>query len=136
MSRKFILVVAWASLAFIVFATLSPIGLRPHLASVSLERFGAFALAGVLFGLAYPSRFWLVLAMVLGAAVGLELLQFMTPDRHGEVRDAMVKVAGGAFGVGLSLVFNRLIGAVAPQGDDLGVVGQLTAARARVGLHK
>ncbi|UZE50083.1 VanZ family protein [Rhodopseudomonas sp. P2A-2r] len=119
MSRKIIMAIAWASLAFIVFATLSPIGLRPHLAGVSMERFGAFAVAGLLFGLAYPGRFWLVLAIVLGAAVGLETLQFLTPDRHGELRDAMVKAVGGAFGVGLSLLLNRLSATVAaPQGTN------------------
>jgi apolipoprotein N-acyltransferase len=119
MSRKIIIAVAWASLAFIVFATLSPIGLRPHLASVSLERFGAFALAGLLFGLAYPNRFWLVLTIVLGAAFVLESMQFLTPDRHGEVRDAMVKFVGGTFGVSLSLLFNRWSVAVAPQRADV-----------------
>ena len=119
MSRKFIIPVACTSLAFIVFATLSPIGLRPHLASVSLERFGAFALAGLLFGLAYPNRFWLVLTIVLGAAFALESMQFLTPDRHGAVRDAMIKFAGGTFGVGLSLLLNRWSVAVAPQRADV-----------------
>ena len=118
MSRKIFMAVAWASLAFIVFATLSPIGLRPHLAGVGIERFGSFALAGLLFGLAYPSRFWMVLSIVLGAAVALEVLQMLTPDRHGDARDAVVKFAGGSVGVGLALLLNRLAAAFAPQGAD------------------
>jgi hypothetical protein len=113
MSRKIIKAIAWASLAFIIFATLSPIGLRPHFGGVSFERFFAFAITGLLLGLAYPARFWLVLALVLGAALGLEALQHLTPDRHGEVPDAVVKFVGGAVGVGLSLVLNRLLPAEA-----------------------
>ena len=117
MSRKIIKIIAWASLAFIVFATLSPIGLRPHLAGPNVERFGAFALAGLLFGLAYPKRLWLVLAFILGSAVGLEVLQHLTPDRHGEVRDAIIKCVGGTFGVGCSLILNWLIVLFGRMGD-------------------
>jgi VanZ like family len=108
MSRRIIKVVAWASLAFIVFATLSPLGLRPHFGGVSLERFGAFAVTGLLFGLAYPTHVWLVSILVLGAALGLEVAQHLTPDRHGEVSDAVVKFAGGVFGIVLSLALNRM----------------------------
>jgi apolipoprotein N-acyltransferase len=108
MFRNFFKIVAWGSLAFIVFATLSPIGLRPHFANVNLERFGAFVMAGLLFGLAYPKRFWPVLAIVLGAAGVLEVLQVLTPDRHGEASNAFVKIAGGSFGVGLALLIDRL----------------------------
>jgi hypothetical protein len=109
MLRKVVLFIAWATLLLIVFATLSPIGLRPHLASVSIERFGAFAIVGLLFGLAHPARLGLVLACVGGAAVGLEVLQHLTPDRHGEVLDAMVKLAGSVAGVGTALVLNRVL---------------------------
>jgi VanZ family protein len=106
MFQKLIAVIAWSTLLFIAYATLSPIGLRPHLANVSVERFGAFAAAGLLFGLAYPRRLWLVLATVLGSAVVLELLQRITPDRHGMVPDAEVKFIGGVVGVGLSFALN------------------------------
>lgn len=109
MLRKVVLFIAWATLLLIVFATLSPIGLRPHFAGVSVERFGAFAIVGLLFGLAYPTRLGLVLACVGGAAVGLEVLQHLTPDRHGEVRDAMVKLAGSIAGVGTAFVLNRVL---------------------------
>jgi apolipoprotein N-acyltransferase len=108
MSRTTIKLLAWASLAFIVFVTLSPIGLRPHFAPVSLERFSAFAGTGLLFGLAYPRQFWLVATLVLGAAVLLELMQHLTPDRHGQESDAVVKFLGGAFGLGLSMLLNRM----------------------------
>lgn len=109
MYRKTIIVIAWTTFALIAFATLSPIGLRPHFAGVSLERFGAFALVGLLFGLAYPRHLWLVLTLVGGAAVGLEVLQHLTPDRHGEVRDALVKLAGGVTGIGISLALHQTL---------------------------
>src|SRR6187402_3338715 len=101
MFRKILIAAGWAILAVIVFATLSPIGLRPHLASVSVERFGAFAAMGLLFGLAYPRHIWLVLSLVVGTALALEAMQRLTPDRHGEIPDALVKFVGGAFGVGV-----------------------------------
>jgi hypothetical protein len=116
MFRRAAMVLAWAVLAFIVYATLSPIGLRPHLGSgAGAERFGAFAVVGLLFGLAYPKRLWLVLAIVLGTAVLLEMLQYLTPDRHGRVVDALFKLAGGAVGAGLSLVSNRALAIVETQ---------------------
>ncbi|QUS41839.1 VanZ family protein [Tardiphaga alba] len=108
MPPRIISVLAWITLLAIAAATLSPIGLRPHLASVSFERFGAFALVGLLFGLAYTRHIWLVLLFVGGAAIGLEVLQHLTPDRHGEVRDALVKLAGGVAGVGTSVVLRML----------------------------
>jgi apolipoprotein N-acyltransferase len=113
MSHKIITVIAWAILAFIVFATLSPIGLRPHIENVSVERFGAFAFVGLLFGLAYPKRLWLVLTLVCGTAFVLEALQHLTPDRHGHLADAIVKFAGGVAGVALSWLITRLLKAFA-----------------------
>jgi VanZ family protein len=106
MFRKLITILAWLTLLGIAFATLSPIGLRPHLGAVSVERFWAFAVAALLFGLAYPRQTWLVALMVSGAAIGLEILQHLTPDRHGHVSDALVKLAGAIAGVGLSYGLN------------------------------
>ena len=113
MPHKIITAIAWAILAFIVFATLSPIGLRPHLEDVGVERFGAFAFVGLLFGLAYPKRLWLVLILVVGTACILEALQHLTPDRHGHVSDAVVKLFGGVVGVGFACVGNRALAAFA-----------------------
>jgi len=112
MSHKIITAIAWAILAFIVFATLSPIGLRPHFEDVSVERFGAFGFVSLLFGLAYPKRLWLVLALVAGTAFALEALQHLTPDRHGHLSDALVKFAGSISGVGAAWLVNRVIAAL------------------------
>ncbi|MGO8909669.1 MAG: VanZ family protein [Bradyrhizobium sp.] len=92
-------IAGWLALAFIVYATLSPIEARPGLTSPHLEHFAAFALMGFAFALAYPSRVLLVVVIVVGAAVGLEMLQLLTPDRHGRVADALVKALGGVCGI-------------------------------------
>jgi VanZ family protein len=95
---------AWTSLAFIAYATLSPLNERPEfdfdLFSFShLDHYVAFAVAGSLFGLAYPRQTSFVCILVLGSAVLLELLQLLTPDRHARVIDAVRKVIGGAIGI-------------------------------------
>jgi VanZ family protein len=100
MFRKVTSVLAWASLAFIVFATISPLHLRPTLSnSVHLEHVGAFAVLGGLFCLAYPRHIILVCFIVLGSAALLEYLQTLTPDRHGTLFDASEKIVGGALSI-------------------------------------
>ena len=98
--QRLIAVVAWALLAFIAYATVSPIQARPTLpTSSSIEHFAAFAVLGALFCLAYPRHTIRVGLIVLGSAVLLEELQLLTPDRHGRIQDALEKVAGGAVGI-------------------------------------
>lgn len=98
MLRKIIVLAAWCCLGFIIFTTLSPIGLRPETGSAGFERFAAYGLLGALFVMAYPDRFTLVMICMLGLAVSLEFLQHLTPDRHGHVADAAQKIAGGVAG--------------------------------------
>lgn len=110
MLRRLVAIAAWACLAFIAYATLSPIDARPTLAtSAGFEHVAAFALLGVLFCLAYPRQQIFVFSIVLGSAILLELAQLWTPDRHGELVDAMQKMAGGALGIliVLGLRFNK-----------------------------
>ncbi|MBN9600162.1 MAG: VanZ family protein [Afipia sp.] len=110
MLRKIFAIAAWLSLAFIVFATLSPAGLRPQVAPAGLERMTAFALTGLFFGLAYPRRRALVVALVLCSACVLELAQLITPERHGRLSDLLVKLAGGVAGILVAQGLNRLRG--------------------------
>ena len=100
MFDKITTIAAWALLAFIAFATISPIQDRPTLAtSSSLEHLAAFAALGILFSVAYRKQFALVCLIVFGSAVLLEFAQLLTPDRHGRVEDALEKIAGGAAGI-------------------------------------
>ena len=100
MFHKLITVAAWVLLAFIAYATISPIRDRPSLPMPSsFEHLAAFAVLGTLFYLAYPRRIAFVCLIVLGSPVVLELLQQLTPDRHGRIPDAVEKIAGGAAGI-------------------------------------
>jgi hypothetical protein len=97
MVQRIAALAAWATLVFISFVTLSPIGLRPQTGEVGFERFAAFALLGLCFVWAYPRHFVSVTLFLLIVVFGLEALQHLTPDRHGHLIDAMEKAAG-AFG--------------------------------------
>jgi hypothetical protein len=80
MIHKLIAVAAWTLLAFIAYATISPIQARPTLfASPSFERLAAFTVLGALLCLVYPRHIVLVCLIVLGSAVLLELAQLLTP---------------------------------------------------------
>ena len=93
-------IVAWLLLAGLIFATLSPINLRPvSPLPTQLERALALAVVGFAFVLAYPRRLWVVVLLVLGSTLLLELLQVLSPSRHGRVIDVLVKLAGGGFGI-------------------------------------
>jgi hypothetical protein len=94
-------VTGWLALGFIVYVTLSPINDRPVIAGPQLEHFAAFALVGVAFALAYPRRVFLIAALILISAFGLEALQLLTPDRHARLLDALVKASGGICGIGI-----------------------------------
>ena len=105
MLHKLIPIAAWAALAFIIFATLSPAHLRPELTAtepalvVLFERVGAFAVLGLLFSSGYPRRHGLVCVIVLGSAILLEFLQILVPDRDVRIVDAIEKIAGGGTGI-------------------------------------
>jgi VanZ family protein len=104
---------AWALIAVIAYATLTHVGLvysiyfklAPFLMYMKMseyaaaEHLAAFALLGALFSVAYPKRVVMVYCLVFGSAIALELMQTLTPDRHGTVLDAIQKIAGGAFGI-------------------------------------
>jgi VanZ family protein len=110
MTPRLLKFLPWLALAAIVFATISPIRLRPHdFASVDIDRAGAFAVMALLFVTAYPRR-WVAcgVLLILGAG-GIELLQYLSPTRHARVDDAVVKAAGAVFGCLLGLALNRTI---------------------------
>jgi VanZ family protein len=101
MNRRLFLVAGWLALAFIAYATLSPLEDRPVVAGPQFEHFAAFALLGFAFARGYPGRSLLVIAVVIGGAFTLEALQILTPDRHGRLFDALVKTVGGICGIGV-----------------------------------
>jgi hypothetical protein len=105
MPHKLLATAAWIAFALIVFLTISPLDMRPVVtANPDIERFAAFALVGLLFGLAYPRRLVVDASFVIVAAGLLETFQLMIRDRHGHMADALVKAGGGAFGVAMALM--------------------------------
>jgi len=103
--RKIALAAGWAVLAVIVWASLSPIESRPHSGlAVNLERELAFALLGAIFVLAGRIRPLPLLALLIAFVVGLELLQNLTPTRHGRFDDFLVKALGVTAGVALGAI--------------------------------
>lgn len=108
MIHRLLVIAAWGCLAFIAYATLSPLAARPTVvSSAGLEHFAAFAVLGALFCFAYPRHWVFVFTIVLGSAILLELAQLLTPDRHGELVDALQKMAGGTFGIFVIVVLRR-----------------------------
>ena len=109
MIQRLSAIVGWLALAFVVFATLSPIEARPSIGNSHLEHFCAFALIGVAFVLAYPNRIFLVVVAVVGTAIGLEALQLLTPDRHARAIGALIKVLGGISGICIGQLAHFLV---------------------------
>jgi VanZ family protein len=110
MLRKTLPLAAWAAFGSICFVTFSPIDLRPETGFVEIERFAAYALLGALFALAYPYHFVRLAVFVTIAALSLEALQHLTPDRHGHLSDAMIKITGGLTGCSVGRLVHMLAG--------------------------
>ncbi|MDQ2861414.1 MAG: VanZ family protein [Pseudomonadota bacterium] len=102
MIRRSALVAFWLLVAAITFVTLSPIQFRPRTGHAVLERFGAFFALGAAFMTAYPKRLPTAVGVVSLIAVALEAMQRLVPSRHGEVLDALEKLAGGLAGVAVA----------------------------------
>lgn len=100
MTTRFLKTAAWLMFAFIVFSTVSPIHLRPHdFLPVDVDRALAFALMAFLFVLAYPQHMLLCAVLVIASAGAIELLQLLSPTRHAELHDVVVKALGALAGV-------------------------------------
>ncbi len=112
-TRRLVTALAWIAIIAIAYATLmkaefvyaiyfklTPYLMRPEVQTYTLlERIVTFASLGALFSVAYPQRTFLVCFVVFGATIFLEVAQTLTPDRHGTLMDALVKIAGGAAGI-------------------------------------
>jgi VanZ family protein len=107
MFNRLCAVAAWATLAFIAYATLSPIQHRPTLeTSSTFEHLAAFAALGTLFRLAYPRHPLFTSLTVGGSAVLLEFGQMLIPDRHARLEDLVEKLAGAFIGLAMASLLN------------------------------
>ena len=108
-------VAAWGMVSLIGYATLTKVQfiylvyseIRPFLFGANmatwahLEHVIAFSMLGILFALAYPRRLLTTCSIVTGIAVIFELLQTLTPDRHGTLIDASEKIVAGCMGIAM-----------------------------------
>ncbi|WP_195173919.1 hypothetical protein [Mesorhizobium sp. INR15] len=92
-------IAALVLLAVIVFATLSPIQLRPHLGDPNFERALAYVLFGIALGLGFPNRLAGTLGFVVVVAAALEFMQVFDPGRHARISDGSLKALAGILGV-------------------------------------
>ncbi|MFC3322938.1 VanZ family protein [Mesorhizobium cantuariense] len=102
--------VAMALLAIIIFATLSPIQMRPHIAEANIERALAYVLLGFALALGFPNRLYQAVVFVAVTAGVLELLQIIDPGRHAHIADALVKACAGIVGILVGQLFVRSSG--------------------------
>ena len=110
--QRFLLLAALAFAAALIFGTLARVGmpyalyykLAPWLGHPTMREYATiehllvFAAFGALLSSAYPSRLMFICCLLLMGAPLLEYLQTLTPDRHGTIRDACEKIAGGLVG--------------------------------------
>jgi len=99
---------AWILVAFIAFATLSPIGMRPvTTAPADMERFLAFGAFGLAFCIGYPRHRVGIILIVIAVTGLLELAQHLAPGRHGRFHDAVLKAAGAFLGLAIAMATDR-----------------------------
>ena len=108
--RRWAALIGWGAVALVVFATLSPIGARPHLAHMGpqLERFIAYLVAAAALAIAYPARKGAILLCIVAGAAGLEIAQHFEASRHARGLDALVKIMGGVSGLAVVSLCERL----------------------------
>jgi VanZ family protein len=101
--------VAWSLALYLMFVTLGPQSVRPHVGPADAERFAAFFVTAAAFVVAYPRRPVLVAVGSVVFAIALELAQFLAPGRDPGVRDAIAKSVGGVCGTAIAfLVLTQL----------------------------
>ena len=101
---------AWLLVVAIVVMTLGPPTVRPVTGfNRSLEHVAAFALLGLAFGLAYPSRRLLLAVIGVALAALMETLQLMVPGRHAYFNDFVLNGAGACAGLAVAALFDWIV---------------------------
>lgn len=112
MFHQTVRILAWLCVLAVIVLSLVPSSLRPHtMSSGRVEHFLAYAVAGLLFSLAYHSlrervTIWVGLAAV---SCALEALQNSVPGRSPSILDALASTSGLTFGLLLGAVASAYI---------------------------
>ena len=106
--RASLRIAAWLLLlAIAAFSVISPYYRVTTFAPHDIEHFAVFALVGVAFGLAYPSRYLANGVALLAFTGGIELAQLWAPGRHARFSDFAVNALGLAVGLGLAYLVTK-----------------------------
>jgi VanZ family protein len=106
LSRRVAPILAWVVLAFLIYATVSPLAIRPDfLASTTNQHLAAYAALTMLFCQAYPRRVRLLFLLVIAGILLLETAQVFLPDRHARIRDIVEKTMGAIGGICIAKVW-------------------------------
>ena len=89
-------------------ATVGPLGPLPQVDFAPIARFGAFLVIGVLLTIAFPRSRWIILVVLIMSIAALEVVQSLSPGRHGRFDDFVLKAAGTIMGAALVGVGRRL----------------------------
>jgi VanZ family protein len=96
------------ALLITIFATLSPIELRPTTdLGVGGEHILAFAAIALCFGVAFPKRIGTVVLVMLALAICLEFGQVLVPGRHARVIDVVTRLFGSGVGLAIAWAISR-----------------------------
>jgi apolipoprotein N-acyltransferase len=88
-----------AGLPYAIYFKLAPWLGHPSMRTfATIEHLCIFAIFGVLLAFAFPDPLLTVCCAILFVAHFFEYLQSLTADRHGTMRDACEKMAGGLLG--------------------------------------
>jgi hypothetical protein len=109
MTKTLVRIFAWSSIVALFVATDTILSLRrENIFTPTVDRFFALACVGMIFSMAYPNLL-LVIGLLLASVVGFELLQRLIPDRHGFVRDMLVKGTGACIGIFIDHALRKLL---------------------------
>jgi VanZ family protein len=110
MLKKFLRVSALSCAVILFVLTVVPAEERPVTGlGHDFEHFGAYLLAGFLFGYAFSTRLWLLLFGSVAFTLMIELVQIPLPTRHARLEDFLVDCSGMCLGVLIGIQIMRFV---------------------------
>ena len=110
MMEKTLKAASWLAILGLVILTVVPANDRPVSGlEHHWEHFVAFALAGLLFGLAHVGNLRLQYLGAILFTLALELSQIPLPTRHARLEDFVVDALGACLGIASALAFRYLM---------------------------